>query len=56
MICSNNDPLVSVIIPAYNSEDTLNDCIQSVVCQSYENLEIIVVNDGSRDNTKAIIE
>lgn len=56
MIRSNNDPLVSVIIPAYNSENTLNDCIQSVVCQSYRNLEVIVVNDGSRDNTKAIIE
>lgn len=49
-------PLVSVVIPAYNSEKTLDACIKSVITQSYSNLEIIVVNDGSSDDSKIIIE
>lgn len=49
-------PLVSVVIPAYNSEKTLDTCIKSVTTQSYSNLEIIVVNDGSSDDSKSIIE
>lgn len=49
-------PLVSVIIPVFNNQDYIESCIQSVVSQSYHNLEIIVVNDGSTDNSRAIIE
>lgn len=49
-------PLVSVLIPAYNSEDTLKLCLDSVVKQSYQNLEIIIVNDGSTDNSQAILD
>lgn len=49
-------PLVSIVIPAYNSEKTLEACIKSVTNQSYKNIEIIVVNDGSSDHTKSIIE
>ena len=48
-------PLVSVIVPVYNGEIFLEKCLQSVICQSYTNIEIIVVNDGSIDNTSLII-
>lgn len=47
--------LVSIIIPAYNAERTLERCLQSVVAQTHQPLEIIVVNDGSTDDTAAIL-
>jgi alpha-1,3-rhamnosyltransferase len=49
-------PLVTVIIPAYNHESYIEDCLKSVVCQTYQHLQIIVLNDGSQDNTGGVIE
>jgi len=46
--------LISVIIPIYNTEKYLKKCLKSVINQSYKNLEIILVNDGSTDNSTVI--
>ena len=48
-------PLISVIIPVYNEARTLERCLRSVCAQSYSNLEIICVNDGSTDNSGEIL-
>ena len=45
---------ISVVIPIYNSEQYLRKCINSVLAQSYNNLEVVLVNDGSTDNCKEI--
>ncbi|HTE57276.1 MAG TPA: glycosyltransferase family 2 protein [Verrucomicrobiae bacterium] len=44
-------PFVSVIVPSYNEGMTLNNCIESLVAQTYPNFEIVIVNDGSTDDT-----
>ena len=46
--------LVSVIVPIYNSEQYLHRCIDSIVNQSYKDIEIILINDGSTDNSGEI--
>ncbi|MBU4534511.1 MAG: glycosyltransferase [Euryarchaeota archaeon] len=49
-------PPVSVILPTYNRANTLNKSILSVLNQTYEDFELIIVDDGSSDNTKEVIE
>lgn len=48
-------PFISVVIPLYNKEDYIAQTIQSVLAQTYENFELIVVDDGSTDNSKSIV-
>ena len=47
-------PLISVIVPVYNGQDYLKKCIDSIERQTYDNLEVIIVNDGSTDGTGEI--
>ena len=49
-------PLISIIVPAYNIESYILRCVQSIQCQTYDNLEIIIINDGSTDRTGKIID
>lgn len=55
-IINNEDYLVSVITPAYNSADYIEECIESVLNQTYKNWEMIIINDKSIDNTQSIVE
>ncbi|MBZ4249233.1 glycosyltransferase, partial [Streptococcus pneumoniae] len=48
--------LVSVVIPVYNVENYLEECIQSVLNQTYTNLDIVLVNDGSTDASAEICD
>lgn len=48
--------LVSIIVPCYNVEDTLERCLASLAAQTHENIEILCVNDGSTDATAAVME
>lgn len=49
-------PLISVIVPVYNMEKYLQECVDSILGQSYENIEILLVNDGSTDHSPVICE
>ena len=49
-------PLISVVVPVYNTEKFIRTCLDSIVSQTYRNLEIIVVNDGSTEDENEIIQ
>ena len=49
------DALISVVVPVYNAEKFLADCLESICSQTYERLEIICVNDGSDDGSLAVL-
>ena len=47
--------LISIIVPCYNSERYLSDCLLSILNQTYVNWEVICIDDGSQDNTLSIL-
>ena len=49
-------PKISVIIPVYNAEKFLRHCLDSIIYQTHENLEIICIDDGSTDNSPQILQ
>lgn len=50
------NPIISVVFPAFNAENYVREAVQSVLEQSFTNFELIAINDGSTDSTKAILE
>ena len=52
----NREPLISVIVPVYNGQGYLADCIDSIEKQTYGNLEVIIINDGSTDRTAEVCD
>lgn len=50
------EKLLSVIIPVYNGEKYISKCLDSILQQSYKNLELIIINDGSKDNSLKILQ
>lgn len=53
---SKNNPLVSLIIPAYNDVDFISQCLDSVINQTYKEIEVIIVDDGSTDGTSELLD
>ena len=51
MTKASKEPLISVIIPVYNVEEYLDRCLESATLQTYKNIEIILIDDGSTDNS-----
>ena len=49
-------PVVSILVPAYNASAFLSQCMESIVNQTYPNLQVVVVDDGSKDSTLVIAE
>ena len=49
-------PLVSIIVPVYNAQSHLSRCLESICGQEYKNLELIVINDGSKDKSLPVCE
>lgn len=56
MYFSDAGPLVSVCIPVFNHSNFIAECIESVIAQSYPNIELIIIDDGSTDSSYAIVE
>lgn len=52
---NNQSPLISVVLPVYNGEKTIRLCVDSMLAQDFKDFELIIVNDGSKDNSFEIL-
>lgn len=50
-----NKPQISIIIPCYNAEDTIDRCLKSIIAQTYSNFEVIIIDDGSTDRSIEVL-
>lgn len=55
-VIKEHSPLVTVVIPVYNDEKYVGECLDSILAQSYKNIEVVCVNDGSTDNSPSLLE
>lgn len=53
---NNHSPKLSIIVPVFNTEKYLTKCIDSILCQTFDDFELILINDGSKDNSLAILK
>lgn len=53
---NNDNPVISIIVPIFNAEQTLNRCVDSILAQTYEKFEVILVNDGSTDKSPILCD
>jgi len=51
-----SNPAISVIMSVFNAEDTIEDCIKSILSQTFDSFELLIVNDASTDNTHKLLE
>lgn len=56
MFENNTNPLISVIVPIYNVEKYIRECVDSIINQNYRNIEVLLIDDGSPDNSAVIID
>ena len=56
MIEATNNPYVTVVVPSYNHAQYIKKCIMSIINQTYKNFQLIVIDDGSSDNSVDIIQ
>lgn len=52
----NKMPLITVVIPCFNLEKVIGKCIESIINQSYKNIEVFIINDGSNDSSRTVVE
>ena len=50
-----SSPFISIIVPMYNAENYIERCILSIMNQTYPNIEVLVIDDGSKDNSGRIV-